>query len=362
MEINKTDRPKTENVQKKVTFADENAKNKQSVGNVKISEKSGKCMYVSAMLEGQPCKMLIDTGSPVSILSEDVAQKIGIDIQNLSKTEVKLNGAEGSEISTKGVLECSLGLGSRSFAVAMIVAGLASYDGILGIDFLDAHDAKLNVKKRKLKIASETLHIESEVTPTSAKVAVVNDIVIPPESEMYIEGRLTDKLSERVCLVEPGKMLNGKQLLLARSLIDTSSEKFVLSVINTSRNEIKLRENTVIGYAYAVNEVCSEEATEPQLKTDILPDHLKPLFDHKSDFLMGLVRKKENANICLAKKTDGNWKLCIDRRNLNKARRKFGAVPSRQKKANVRLKPRKFEENTWVWRWYSPTAGLIKTW
>ena len=81
--------------------------------------------------------MLVDTGSPISILSEVIAKKIGFKESKMRESDIKISGVDSSPIEVFGSVDCEIGLDSQKFAIEMTIAGIKSFSGILGMDFME---------------------------------------------------------------------------------------------------------------------------------------------------------------------------------------------------------------------------------
>jgi hypothetical protein len=86
------------------------------------------------LIEGFDCRLLVDTGSPVSILSEPFFfSKVPIRNELPTKTKTTVHTADGTELKIKGKIKAKMKLGKFSLEQELIVAKIDDLAGILGI-------------------------------------------------------------------------------------------------------------------------------------------------------------------------------------------------------------------------------------
>ena len=229
--------------------------------------------------------MLVDTGSPISILSEEIANKLNFETSEMRESDIKISGVDSSPIEVFGSVDCEIGLNSQKFAMKMTVAGIKSFSGILGMDFLEKYDVRLNIRRRTMTVLNREVQLEREITRTCARIVLAKNVKVPPESEMLVLGKIEGEMRDRVVLVEPMKYLKGKNVLLARSLVDMENDNVVLSVLNVGNKSAKMNKNDAIGLVCETDKVCAEQTDKSELGSSDLPEHLKPLLENVSESL-----------------------------------------------------------------------------
>jgi hypothetical protein len=101
-----------------------------------------KPLYVKGHINGSPvARMLVDGGAVVNLMPYSVFKKLGLDENDLMKTNMVLNGFEGKEkTEAKGVMSVELTVGSKSLATAFFIAEVqGNYNVIIGRDWLHAN-------------------------------------------------------------------------------------------------------------------------------------------------------------------------------------------------------------------------------
>jgi len=98
--------------------------------------------------EGEPKRLIVDTGSNASILQPGVSQS------GISATSIKPHGVTGEALNIKGQQHVSFVLGGRKLDHTFLVCALPTEaDGLLVTDFLDRTDAEINFEYGKLSLS-----------------------------------------------------------------------------------------------------------------------------------------------------------------------------------------------------------------
>lgn len=95
-------------------------------------------MFAQCTINEIKCKLLIDTGSPVSLLSKEVFEKFKI--SQLEEIESTMTTANGNELKVKGKCHLPIKMEHFKFKQDMIVADLDGISGILGMDFFEKNN------------------------------------------------------------------------------------------------------------------------------------------------------------------------------------------------------------------------------
>ena len=79
------------------------------LANVSIRDKSRNCLYANVTVGDKQIQMLVDTGSPISILSEEIASKLGFEKSEMRDSDIKISGVDSSPIVVFGSVDCEIG-------------------------------------------------------------------------------------------------------------------------------------------------------------------------------------------------------------------------------------------------------------
>ena len=117
--------------------------------------------------------------------------------------------------------------GSQTLTQKFLFADIEN-EGILGMDFLTAHQCDLMLTQNCMKIKREKIRCfanSRNAQPTCCRVAVSENFTIPPETEMLVEGFTTNVIDRHSTgLIEVDtKFLHKKGLLVAKALVCPSN-------------------------------------------------------------------------------------------------------------------------------------------
>ena len=118
--------------------------------NVKQVNSAGISVYMPMTVNGVPAKLLIDTGAEVTLLSTKLYNSIRDTIRpHLRKltSPVKIELADCGLVAVDGVVQIFMDVNATEFKWDAYVA-LIGGDGLLGMDFLYAHDFVLSANGR----------------------------------------------------------------------------------------------------------------------------------------------------------------------------------------------------------------------
>lgn len=76
-----------------------------------------------------------------------------------------------------------------------VLIGDIQNDGILGVDFLTPNRCDILLSKSCLSFEGKKIpcfHFNKTMKPTVCRISVAQDIVVPPEAEVIIPGKLVD--------------------------------------------------------------------------------------------------------------------------------------------------------------------------
>ena len=125
-----------------------------------------------------------------------------------------------------GQSKVTLCIGSNVYDHNLVVANITN-DGILGLDFLEKHSCAVNLSERTLSIESNgeiiPCHkLANTAIATCCKVAVLEDLEIPPRCELMVPGATVGGIVPGTGVIEPTQLfVQRKGLLVAKSSTST---------------------------------------------------------------------------------------------------------------------------------------------
>ena len=249
---------------------------------VKIGSGSG--LYLEGHVHGQPCKLLVDTGAMVSILSKSLWYNLDPHAK-LAPYSGSVRAANGSLLGVWGIWSTVCEFHNLILSCDFLIVD-ASIQVILGTNFLSRYQAIVDVGKRRCKLMGKDFPLVCTLsTDDVSKVTLAGDITIPARAEVLVNGKI-DGLYEGsdVGMFEPNNILSERyDVLVARVIASQAPEQIPLRVTNMSAEPIKLHKGTHVGsYEVGVavleeggNTPCSEDDNKNGWSVDSLAAALK---------------------------------------------------------------------------------------
>ena len=165
--------------------------------------------FVCITIKNLPVLFLIDTGSNVTILGEHLFDQL-------------LRGT-GKITPFLGKANFELGIGNQHLRHTLLIADIENV-GILGMDFLRTHHCDLVLSRQVMKVNGEEVlcFANSRNAPLRCcRVAVLEPVEIPPESEMIVLGYTKGVIDKSgTGLIEADEnILHIKGLLVAKAFV-----------------------------------------------------------------------------------------------------------------------------------------------
>ena len=161
------------------------------------------CLYAEVQVHGVTSRLLIDNGSPVSILSYAEFLNLGLDERSLQRFEPKLTTANGGKLEVEGWVPLSFQVGSTTFEQSFIVATIDSLAGILGMDFFKKYEGELQLGRDMLVTNKGKVKLYKKETSNCALIKPIKELMVPSHSEKSSECKPDSGLPETTVLVEP---------------------------------------------------------------------------------------------------------------------------------------------------------------
>ena len=258
----------------------------------------GLSWFLPARVNGIRIDMLVDTGAECTLIHklkwEEIA-KTDSEQYKLSPSGA-LELADGSGMEVAGEFVGSLYIGGQTYTGRIIVANIGNLSGVLGLNFLEKINAKIDLQHGELELPGHTVIMHKLKAPEYCRIAVVEKCEIPPGDEVMVKGLVRGIHSKSKLGVTPsigaveGQGSLGKRgLRVAKSVVSPFEGYIPLSVINLSDGIVTLQEGETVGRLFPIEEIV--EVTDKATAFDAarverkLPDHIQPLVDACKDDL-----------------------------------------------------------------------------
>ena len=248
---------------------------------------------MSTCIYDVPVAMLVDTGANVTVLKREIFEKLPPSSkEKLKPVDLNLVTATGETSSFVGKITVEIKIGKHTFCHDVLVADIQN-DGILGVDFLSPNKCDVLLSKSCLSVKGDKIpcfHFNKSMEPTICRIAVAQDVVIPPESEIIVSGKFVDpvvNIKTGIVEVVPSFVQNTG-LMLAYGLVKPEVGVIPLRLLNMTGKECKISQNTVSANLQTV-ELVEECFSDNRIKSvnnvkvsDEIPPHLQELYDKSS--------------------------------------------------------------------------------
>ena len=132
-----------------------------------------------------PTNFVLDTGAAVTLLSHDYWNKLGTSqIQPWDGTN--LVGANSSPITVHGTADVNLRFAGIDFPTQVVVVDGFTAKAILGLDFLEAHECIVNIKKKLLAFPRHEISLPLERTNASHTVGHLSTAIARIQHSQHI--------------------------------------------------------------------------------------------------------------------------------------------------------------------------------
>ncbi|KAJ8914139.1 hypothetical protein NQ315_016217 [Exocentrus adspersus] len=177
--------------------------------------------------------MILDTGSSHTIVKPNIVAHCRI--QNTDE-DYQLETANGEVIPVKGVHLAEIRLGNSTFRQKVFVADITD-DVLLGLNVMAEQNFILDLPQRVLKTNNEEIILnfpKIRALPIRT-VKAIEDVEIPPQSEVVLEAICDDSTEEdETVIVEPKSenLLHHKGILTGRTLTVRKNNQMFVRMMN----------------------------------------------------------------------------------------------------------------------------------
>lgn len=210
--------------------------------------------------------------------------------------------ADCSSLPFEGRGRFSIQIGDQQVEHDVWVAEM-ELDGIIGMDFIKEHNCRLTLDQGRSELT-----LSGNVTGCKgidqllkcARVASKVTTVIPPRSESLIPAKLIDSCGGALLAITEGqeRFTKRSQLLVAKALVDLSSDVVPLRLLNPTDQPQTVYQDTIAVWCKPVERVSEAGQREAQTSkatagracrispcTTSLPNHLVDLYQRRSSCL-----------------------------------------------------------------------------
>ena len=268
----------------------------------------------------QPCKLVIDTGACITVLSKRVYDLIPTDKKPRViplQPGIGLKTADGTGIKTFGSANIDFEIDQEIISHSVFIAEITD-DGLLGMDFLRKHHCDLSFDIPALKIKGRWYKLKWSVLNDHeiARVTIAQDTTVQAGTQKVLPVKVAFVTPfEPYGVVEPISKDHMKyDVIVGRALIDSTSPQSGIPVANLGKQHMKIKKGTEIGHFFPTSEVISSalqsvlkisEVKVGQVKSctmSDLPEYLHDLYnrscvnlneEEKQEFMQLLIKHQD---------------------------------------------------------------------
>ncbi|VDI66066.1 Hypothetical predicted protein [Mytilus galloprovincialis] len=178
---------------------------------VQINLVNQNCLFAFCKIDEIDVKFLVDTGSPVSLISFDTFEKLKLSSQLISLDSI-LTTANGNALSVKGKCILNIAIGPLLVKQEVIVADIKGSSGILGMNFFEQNEIDIQIKSQCLSINGQSIPLFKENSSQCSRIQIARQVSIPANSEMIIEASKRDSFVDGIGIIEPLEWVKSKGL------------------------------------------------------------------------------------------------------------------------------------------------------
>ncbi|KAL5503556.1 hypothetical protein EMCRGX_G010521 [Ephydatia muelleri] len=223
----------------------------------------GSWLSVDGRLGKLVVKILIDTGSAVTLVREDVWKKVQQSPKTIKAPVHSVVAANGEKLELVGQGEVSITIGGVTRWHMVLVTKHLTQECILGVDFLIKHALRQHTFVIDGKIVQFN---HTGVAEDVCFVSISETVTVPACCQMYISASALDKKEAGAVLLEPlDTFMEDHGLLVARSLSQVSCNHLVVQVLNPGPAPVVVNKDVRVGMIKPVTDsdiVCSIESTK----------------------------------------------------------------------------------------------------
>ena len=229
-------------------------------------------LTVIGSVAGRSTKLLLDTGSAVTLIREDIWKELKVKNRGYS-LEAPVRAvvtANGEKLGLVGQCALMVKVGGLSAIHMVLIATSLTQECLLGADFLSQHGCVLDMQKKVLYAGGQQVHMctREHVDNTVCFVSMTENNEIPPYCQIRLPvtidvqpSQLTDQAD---VLLEPlDKFMEQHCLVVAHSLSQANSSSTVIQVLNPSAETVRVYKGEKVAIAKPISHTACSTIQEP---------------------------------------------------------------------------------------------------
>jgi predicted aspartyl protease len=208
-------------------------------------------IYINVQVNNKQQHAIIDTGSAVTIISQQLLQKINH--KKFTHKPKIHKSANCTSINIIGEIQLEVKIQGYQTSITADVAANLVTDLLLGNDWIQQNNVIINSPQQRILITNKYHRIIVstpfiEPPDHTLPILLIDEITLPPYSEKCVDVKILSPIkNDTDVLFEPTLNLNSKQILLANALLKMKNNKTKIIIINANDHQRTLSRNTKLG-------------------------------------------------------------------------------------------------------------------
>ncbi|CAF3636389.1 unnamed protein product [Rotaria socialis] len=207
-------------------------------------------LFINCVVGNHSYRALVDSGAEICIIGLNSVKKFH-NVNNIVGNKLEIKGISGN-VQVLGEIPLNIEIAENIVIKQMfIVVEFLSSELLLGADFLKNNKIVLDLANKKL--LQENINIAPKVNPTYNEIKLIKTVNLKPQSTAVAEFDLCDSFKNNKEIfsigIFPDKVKLQDNVMIASFVINSDSEKILVSIVNCSNDMIQLKEGTVVGLA-----------------------------------------------------------------------------------------------------------------
>ncbi len=216
-------------------------------------------LFVSGAVEGKSMPLLVDTGSGMTIVREDVLQDARTNDASpkiLKEVGHPVLAANGEELDVAGQAVLTITLGKFTVDHPVLVVRDLTQSCLLGADFLQKYHCIIDLQEKTLTVGGSLVRFLSvnSFTKGVCHVTCPETIVIPSYSQMQLPMLISRpevaEEAEEAILEPSAEFTQRRGVLVAHCLMSTGSDNASVRILNPSSSPVTLYKAERVGQLF----------------------------------------------------------------------------------------------------------------
>jgi len=198
-----------------------------------------------------------------------------------------LVGVEGSKLQVRGSIEADILISGKPYQARFVIVNGLTCEAILGLDFLEQHQCKLDIGARSLHFQSEwgtvpmtneSITVNASTSETLIMVTMSETRLVPANSELEVVGGVTNNANGTTCLLERA----GTKAVVARAIVNPVNGTVPVRFLNPTDNPVVVHKGTKIAVIEVVDAsslAISTVSTQHDTELEVPPDKHTALWE-----------------------------------------------------------------------------------